>query len=107
MIGELPSTYGGPGWQPRTADHACDVAAGTLWHACGVRSEVDRLTEVLLAAPGKVALEAGTPEQNLFLSRPDAARLHAQALAIGKAYRQEQVVVRWVRAPAACVNFIF
>ncbi|MBM3464712.1 MAG: amidinotransferase [Armatimonadetes bacterium] len=44
-----PATYGGPGWRARRATHLDEI--GSLWTACGVRSEVDRLRAVLLARP--------------------------------------------------------
>lgn len=47
---DLPSTLGGPGWEPRAATHAAEI--GTVWAPYAVRSHVAPLRDVLLALPG-------------------------------------------------------
>ena len=66
------ATYGGPGWQPRTLSHAEEL--GSLWHACGVSSEITPLRQVLLAWPGAEQDYDEPPDSWLMLRRPDLAR---------------------------------
>lgn len=104
-----PSDLGGDGWVPRTAAHHEEVAAGTLWHRCGYRSEVAPLREVVLARPPDSLERAGdAPGGHLMSARVDLGRIREQADAVAEAYLRHGVTVHLVRPPAhAGPNLIF
>lgn len=102
------ATYGGPGWSTRAAAHAEDVAAGDLWRRCGVRSEVTRLRQVVLAAPGAELEYPEEPDHWLMLERPSLPVAAAQLDGLAALYRAEGVVVHRARPAAAPPpNFLF
>lgn len=80
---ERPAAYQGRTWQPRTADHGTEVAAGRHWSARAVDSEYRRLREVLLAIPSPDTVPCAEPDTVQHLEWLDfglvARQLHALA----------------------------
>lgn len=102
------ATYGGPGWQPRLFSHEDEVRLGFIWRACGTRSEVAPLREVVLHWPGPELSLQVPPDRMLMLERIDLARIRDQAVALAELYRSQGVKVHFhtpVRPPPA--NMIF
>ncbi len=91
------ATDGGPGWQPRKASHAEEIAAGELWSPYSVRSEVAPLRAVLLSWPGDELAVEGDPDDQLMLERVDVAAIQTQAEGVADAYRAEGVQVHLYR----------
>jgi N-dimethylarginine dimethylaminohydrolase len=106
---DLPSSLGGPGFRAREGSLATDL--GSVWTACGAGSHVAPLREILLAVPGREMQFAGEPSAWLMRDRPDAARLAAQARALGQAFSAEGVEVHWhdplAATPRPTPNHIF
>lgn len=92
------ATHGGPGWRPRTASHADEIAAGSPWSPYAVRSEVAPLRAVLLAEPGEELAFEEPPDTHLMLERVDVETIRAQAEGIAEVYRREGVEVHTYRA---------
>jgi N-dimethylarginine dimethylaminohydrolase len=90
---DLPSSLGGPGFRAREGSLATDL--GPVWTACGACSHVAPLREILLAVPGREMQFEGEPSDWLMRDRPDAARLSAQARALGQAFSAQGVQVHW------------
>lgn len=104
----LPSTLMGPGWRPRTASHAEDIAGGEIWGTYGVGSPVAPLTAVLLTWPGDNLAFHGDPSDWLMDARPDLPRMREEAEGLADAYRSRGVEVRWIRAEGhAPPNLVF
>jgi len=91
---ELPATYGGTGWQPRTASLPEDLAQGKLWRHCGVSAEWEPLREVVLHWPGEELNFSGPPDQQLMLARPDLDLLRRQTEGLAAIYQREGVTVQ-------------
>jgi N-dimethylarginine dimethylaminohydrolase len=102
---ELPSTLGGPGWEPRAATHAAEI--GTVWAPYGVRSHVSRLTDVLLAQPGDEQAYPEDPGAWLMLDRPDLPKLRAQTEALAAFFRSQGVTPHLFRPAAPKPNHLF
>ena len=83
---ERAATFGGPGWQPRTATLAREVAEGRFWHHCGCQSEVGPLREVVIAWPGEEMVFKGSADHRLMLERPDLETLRRQAKSLAYLY---------------------
>ncbi|MGV9295824.1 dimethylarginine dimethylaminohydrolase family protein [Amycolatopsis sp. NPDC003676] len=102
------STLGGDGWRPRVGGHADDVAGGRVWAACGYRSEVSRLREVLLARPPDTIEGITDPARFLMAERVDLMALRAQAAGLAEVYTALGVTVHMaVPSPDAPPNVIF
>lgn len=105
---EPESSLGGPGWIPRTGDHAKDLAGGGVWRECGYRSEVARLREIMICWPPESLAEITDPRAWLMRQPVDLARLRDQAEAVAEYFRAHQVVVQVARPPrTAPPNLIF
>lgn len=91
---ELPATYGGTGWQPRTASLAEELAQGQVWRNCGVSSEWEPLREVVLHWPGEELNFSGPPDQQLMLARPDLDLIRRQTEELVAIYEREGVAVQ-------------
>ncbi len=92
------AAYGGPGWSPRTADHAEEL--GTLWAACGIENEWAPLKAVLLHRPGpELAVEDVDAAQ--LLEKPNFARAVQQHDALTTAFRTAGVAVHYVEPPVS------
>lgn len=99
------AAYGGDGWSPRTSPHADEL--GTIWSACGVRSEWSRLRRVMLCRPGSELAVADT-DAALYLAAPDVARAQAEHDALAAAYRADGIEVLAVpEVPAPTPNRMF
>jgi N-dimethylarginine dimethylaminohydrolase len=81
-----PATLGGPGWQPRLQAHADEVRDGRIWSACGYRSEVAVLRQVLLAWPPDRMADIGDPARWLMNERVDLAALRDQTTKVRDAF---------------------
>lgn len=105
---EAAASFGGPGWQVRSASHAEDVADGCRWAPYRVSSEVTRLEAVLLAWPG-LELDVGDdPDAHLMLGRVNVARIQRQARTIADYYRGHGVRVHFHRpAQRPPPNYVF
>jgi len=102
------STLGGKGWRPRAGGHAEEVAAGRIWAACGYRSEVARLREVLLAWPPDTIGDITDPARFLMAERVDLTALRTQAAALAEVYTALGVIVHMAAPPPdAPPNVIF
>ncbi|MEN9785912.1 MAG: hypothetical protein RLZZ299_1176 [Pseudomonadota bacterium] len=102
----VPSTLGGPGWQPRVTTLAEE--RGWTWAEVGVASEVAPLRAVALAVPGPEFDALDDPAAWLMDARPDPARLRAEHEALAAAYTREGITVHRVRpAPPPPPNFLF
>jgi arginine deiminase len=107
MAKPTPAAYGGAKWSPRETTLADEL--GTLWGACGLRSEYAPLRAVLLHRPGAELARAGEdPDRWQMLDAPDAEKAAAQHDALAAAYRAHGVEVSYVE-PAAAVppNLMF
>jgi len=103
-----PSTFGGPGWAPRSASHAGDVAAGTVWHGCGMVDEVGALREVLLSRPSAAFGVVGDADSALMLSWPDLEALRRESHAVQAFFEARGVVVHiHDPSPPAPLNYLF
>lgn len=107
MSAALSASYGGARWRPRVQTHREDIQAGVVWHPCGVKSEVTRLREVLLAWPERGWFPDGDPDSFLFLDWPDIDLLQAQAAALGSYFESKGVTVQWARQTGALPNYLF
>ena len=102
------ATNGGAGWRARSEEHADEVAAGRIWAAHQVCSEVAPLQAVLLADPGEELRGLGDPEEQLMLGAVDLGRLRSQTDAIEAFFASRGVVVhRWRPPVAPPPNWIF
>ena len=72
-----PSTFGGPGFQPRAGMHRADL--GVHWTACGVSNDGKPLRAVLLHQPGEELEYEESPDAWLMLARPDLDIIRGQA----------------------------
>lgn len=102
---DLPSTLGGPGWEPRTGTHAAEI--GTVWAPYAVRSHVAPLRDVLLAQPGPEQAYPGDPQDWLMLDRPHLPTLLAQTEALATFYRSVGVTPHLFRPAAPKPNHLF
>ncbi len=104
----LPSSFGGPGFRPRTTSHRDEVSRGTRWRSCGVSCEWGRLGEVVLARPGEELLASEEPGRWLMLEEVDLNQIRKENQAITRLYRREGVVVHRI-APSLLPppNFLF
>lgn len=105
---DIPATFGGPGWQGRTADHTADVAAGAIWRPVGVADEYSPLEAVLISAPSTRFAGGGDAEAHLMLSWPDLAQLQAEMEGI-RSYFEGQGVQVHVHRPEdpPPLNYLF
>ncbi len=105
--GDRSAAFGGPGWRPRTTPLQAEL--GSVWGACGQRTEWERLDRVLLHRPGAELDSVPDPESALMLDFPDARRAAAQHDALADAYRAAGVGVEYVEPPpgAATPNLMF
>lgn len=87
------ATYGGSGWQQRIFAHTDELHLGFIWRACGTRSEVAPLKEVVLHWPGQELRFSGSPDHYLMLERIDLEHIRDQAVALTEFYRSQKVVV--------------
>ncbi len=87
------SAYGGSGWQPRT--HSLRGELGHIWGACGIDSEYQRLTHVLLHRPGEELHASQNPDAVNMLEPLDLARAHAQHDALADVYRAQGITVTY------------
>ncbi|MES2640523.1 MAG: arginine deiminase family protein [Myxococcota bacterium] len=101
----LPSTLGGPGWEPRAATHAAEI--GTVWAPYAVRSHVAPLRDVLLALPGEEQEYPEDPDAWLMLDRPHLPTLRAQTEALATFYRSQGVTPHLFRPAAPKPNHLF
>lgn len=102
------ASFGGPGWQQRTATHAQELGDGHLWAPYRVSSEVSRLVAVLLSWPGPELDVGDDPDSHLMLGRVDVPRIQRQARAIADFYRGHGVRVHVHRPPIAPPpNYVF
>ncbi len=69
---------------------------GSVWSACGIRSEWTPLRAVLLHRPGPEFDELGDPDETLMLEKPDPEKARAQHDAMAEAYREHGVRVHYV-----------
>lgn len=99
------ATYGGPGWQARTAPHLEDI--GGLWARCGVSSEVAPLREVMLSWPSDRLAAVDGLDANLLLAPIDLAVMRRQTEAVAAFYEAHGVHVHMVRTPSPPPNFVF
>ncbi len=102
---DLPSTLGGPGWEPRAATHAAEI--GTVWAPYAVRSHVAPLRDVLLALPGPEQDYPEDPRAWLMLERPHLPTLQAQTEALATFYRSQGVTPHLFRPAAPKPNHLF
>lgn len=86
-----PSTFGGPGFRPRTGTHADDL--GTHWLPCGVADDGAPLRSVLLHEPGEELSFPEPPDDWLMLERPDLDTIRRQTDAITALYERRGVTV--------------
>lgn len=108
MSAPLPSTLLGPGWSPRVAGQAEELAAGLWGPPAGLNSEVAPLREVLLTRPGPGLDFAEDPQRWLMDERPHLPTLTAQAQAIAGALAARGVQTTWIDPPQAGLpNLIF
>lgn len=91
---ELPASYGGTGWQPRTASLAEELAQGHIWHTSGVNAEWEPLREVILHWPGEELNFSGPPDQQLMLARPELDQIRRQTEGLAAIYQREGVTVQ-------------
>ncbi len=98
----LPATYGGPGFVPRAAPHADDVARGELWRRVGAADEVGRLREVALARPPLRLDEVTDPEAAHMLRVPDRAAIAAELDQLALAFAADGVAVHRIDLGPAC-----
>ncbi|MFE2886881.1 dimethylarginine dimethylaminohydrolase family protein [Streptomyces sp. NPDC059272] len=104
----LTSDLGGPGWNPRTATHEEEVAAGVLWTRCGYRSEWGPLRDVLLSEPPASIASVTDPAGQLMRSPVDPGRMREQFAAVVEAYRARGVGVHTFAPPVtADPNIVF
>ena len=87
------SAYGGSGWQPRT--HSLRGELGNIWSACGIDSEYQRLTHVLLHRPGTELEASANPDAVNMLEPLDLARAQAQHDALADVYRAHGITVTY------------
>ncbi|MCE2851405.1 MAG: dimethylarginine dimethylaminohydrolase family protein [Roseiflexaceae bacterium] len=87
------SAYGGSGWQPRT--HSLRGELGHIWSACGIDSEYQRLTHVLLHRPGTELEASANPDVVNMLEPLDLARAQAQHDALADVYRTYGITVTY------------
>jgi arginine deiminase len=107
MAKPTPAAYGGAKWSPRETTLTQEL--GTLWGACGVKSEYAPLRAVLLHRPGAELTRAREdPDRWQMLDAPDAKQAAEQHDALAAAYRAHGVEVSYVE-PAAAVppNLMF
>ncbi len=105
---EQAATFGGPGWQPRQAEHADELAQGRHWAPYRVCSEVSRLQAVLLAWPGPELDVGERPDRHLMLGRVSVPAIQRQAQAIAAFFRSQGVRVHLHRpASAPPPNYVF
>jgi N-dimethylarginine dimethylaminohydrolase len=104
--GSEPSTHGGPGWVPRVASHADEVAAGSVWAPCGYRSETAVLRSVLLVRPPDSIAAVRRPGASLMLGPVDLPAMRAQCDALADRLRDHGVEVH-LASPAATPNAVF
>lgn len=88
-----PSTFGGPGFQPRAGHHRDDL--GVHWITCGVSNDGDPLRSVLLHQPGKELAYTESPDAWLMLARPDLDTIRRQADTIAAFYTRRGITVHW------------
>ncbi len=86
-----PSTFGGPGFRPRSGTHARDL--GQHWAACGVQDDGAVLRAVLLHSPGEELRYPEPPDAWLMLARPDLDAIRRQADGIAAFYEGRGVTV--------------
>lgn len=102
------ATYGGPGWVPRSASHARDVAEGRFWHRCGVTSEVAPLREVMLSWPSDALAAVDDLDALLLLEAVDLPLMRRQTDGLVAFYERHGVRVHLVRPePPPPPNFVF
>ncbi len=87
-----PSTFGGPGFLPRTGTHGGDL--GRRWAACGVSDDGAALRAVLLHTPGEELRYDAEPDAWLMLERPDLDAISRQADAVAAFYERRGVAVQ-------------
>ncbi|MYR48479.1 amidinotransferase [Streptomyces sp. SID4928] len=104
--GSEPSTHGGPGWVPRVASHAEEVAAGAVWTPCGYRSETAALRSVLLVRPPDSVGAVRRPGASLMVGLVDLPAMRAQCDALADRLRDDGVEVH-LAAPEASPNVVF
>ncbi|MFT5684603.1 MAG: N-dimethylarginine dimethylaminohydrolase [Myxococcota bacterium] len=86
-----PSTFGGPGFRPRSGTHESDL--GQHWATCGVSDDGAALRAVLLHVPGEELRYPEPPDAWLMLDRPDLDTIRRQADAIAAFYTSRGVTV--------------
>lgn len=102
---ELPSTLGGPGWRGRVQPHAAEL--GTVWAACGARSSVTTLREVVLGVPGTEMDFPEDPAAWLMDARPDLPTMLGELAGLVAAYEAAGVRVHLHRPRRPKPNHIF
>ncbi len=90
---DVPSSLGGPGFRAREGSLATDL--GSIWTACGARSHVAPLREIVLGVPGPEMQFEEEASAWLMKERPDLETLSAQARALGQAFNDQGVRVVW------------
>ena len=94
-----PSTFGGPGFRPRTGPHRDDI--GEHWTACGVSNDGDPLRAVLLHQPGEELRYVEPPDAWLMLARPKLEIIRRQTDAIAEFFTQRGIAVHRHRPAVA------
>ncbi len=89
------AAYGGEGWQPRVDSHAEEL--GKVWATCGIENEWQRLSAVILHAPGDELL--GSQEH------PDKVQM-LQSLDIDKAQQEHAQLVQTYQDHGVRVDFV-
>ncbi|NTV15011.1 MAG: amidinotransferase [Desulfobulbaceae bacterium] len=108
IIPELPATYGGAGWQPRTSSLAEELVQGEIWRPCGVRAEWEPLREVVLHWPGEELNFSTSPDRQLMLARPDLDLIRAQTEGLVAIYERAGIAVQLTNlSELPPANFLF
>ena len=96
-------TWGG--WTPREVPF--DAELGSRWSPCGARSEVGRLSHVLIAVPSRRSIGRSDVDDHLMLMAPRPRIHRRQATGLGRLYESLGVRVTRVPTPPGLPNFVF